>query len=261
MDKCGIQTLNEMFIKGDTMQSLDAFSEWLHANSSLADTSIYKYTRAVNTISNEMMERGVVKKSLLEMNLVEIDVAIECILCDEDFIAKNSTGKRMYSNALKQFRYFSLESLEKENCDAEIVQAIEESKSLSYTEKQAIIKARVGQGRYREKLLDKYEKKCVVTGIDKVNLLIASHIKPWAVCNNEERIDIENGLILCPNLDRLFDSGLITFKDDGGMVISSFVGKANENRLHISKDTRIDLKATGRMLGYLEYHRDVLFVK
>lgn len=92
-------------------------------------------------------------------------------------------------------------------------------------------------------------------------MLIASHIKPWRVCNNNERIDTENGLLLSANMDRLFDSGLISFTADGKMLISSFVGALNENRLHISKDIRVDLKATSRLLLYLEYHRDILFVK
>lgn len=248
------------FVKGEVMERLELFSKWMRANSTLADSSIYKYTRAVNTISNEMIESGVINKSLLEMDLIEYDVAMLRIFFDTNFCVKNSTGNNMYSNALKQFRYFCLETLEPAE-DTEIVQEIEESKLLSSTEKQVIIKARVGQGKYRDKLLEKYEKRCIVTGIDKVNLLIASHIKPWAICNNEERVDVENGLLLCPNIDRLFDSGLISFKNSGEMMISSFVGQANEKRLHISKDVRIDLMATKRMQAYLEYHRDVLFVK
>ena len=242
------------------MGRLELFSDWMRANSTLADSSVYKYTRAVNTISNEMIEYGVINKSLLEMDLIEYDVAMLHILSDANFCIKNSTGNSMYSNALKQFRYFCLETLEPAE-DTEIVQQIEMSKQLSSTEKQVIIKARVGQGKYRDRLLEKYDKRCIVTGIDKENLLIASHIKPWAICNNEERVDVENGLLLCPNIDRLFDSGLITFKNSGEMAISSFVGQANERRLHISKEVRIDLKATERLLAYLEYHRDVLFVK
>lgn len=136
-----------------------------------------------------------------------------------------------------------------------------ESKHLTVTEKQMLIKSRIGQGIFRDSLLKKYEGKCVVTGIDKTRLLIASHIKPWAICDNEERIDTENGLLLCPNMDRLFDYGLITFTDEGKMNISSFVGEQNIERLHISKDMVVNLKASKRLLKYLEYHRDTLFVK
>lgn len=62
-------------------------------------------------------------------------------------------------------------------------------------------------------------------------------------------------------MDRLFDSGLITFCDDGRMYISSFVGEENRVRLNITKDIIVDLHASKRMLEYLEYHRDVLYVK
>lgn len=69
------------------------------------------------------------------------------------------------------------------------------------------------------------------------------------------------GLLLCANMDRLFDSGLISFKNEGQMLISSFVGVANVSRLHISEEITVNLRATNRLLSYLEYHRDVLFVK
>ena len=243
------------------MQRLNNFSEWMSRNSSLSDSSIYKYKRAVHTISNEMLERKVIHKSLLDMNLVELDIAISIILNNEYFIHKNSTGNHMYSNALKQYRYFNMEEVEQYDAEKQIEEEISQLDHLSETEKQMLIKARIGQGKYRKNLLEKYDGKCVVTGIDKPNLLIASHIKPWAVCDNEERVDTENGLLLCPNMDRLFDYGLITFGNSGQMVISSFVGDENINRLHISKDIRVDLRASQRMLTYLEYHRDVLFVK
>jgi len=240
---------------------LENFSEWMNENTALADSSIYKYTRAVNTISNEMLEQGIIYKSLLEMNSVEFDIAMLNILSNEVFVRKNSVGNKMYSNSLKQFRFFLREYVEDDVEEQKIEGTILESKHLTVTEKQMLIKSRIGQGIFRDSLLKKYEGKCVVTGIDKMRLLIASHIKPWAICDNEERIDTENGLLLCPNMDRLFDYGLITFTDEGKMNISSFVGEQNIERLHISKDMVVNLKASKRLLKYLEYHRDTLFVK
>ena len=114
---------------------------------------------------------------------------------------------------------------------------------------------------YRDNLIKKYNHQCIVTGIDTSKLLVASHIKPWRVCENEERIDTENGLLLSANMDRLFDSGLITFTIEGEMIISSFVGEVNQSRLHIFKGMKVDLQSSRRLLTYLEYHRDVLFVK
>lgn len=243
------------------MDKLDKFSEWMSQNSKLSDSSVYKYTRAINTISNDMLERNVINKSLIDMNLVEMDIAVLNILNDQYFLKKNHKGNNMYSNALKQFRYFTIDRTENSDEEIKIVQGISETKVLSETEKMTIIKARIGQGTYREKLLEKYEQKCIVTGIDKSYLLIASHIKPWSICNNDERIDTENGLILCPNMDKLFDCGLISFENNGKMLISSFVGMENTRRLHISKGMIVDLRPTRRLLAYMEYHRDVLFVK
>lgn len=243
------------------MDVLQNFSTWMSENSTLSESSIYKYTRAVNTISNEMLDEHIIYKSLLSMNRIELDLAIIDILQNERFIKKNSVGNNMYSNALKQFRYFILDSEEDIKEEQQIVHEIAQAKSLTETEKETIIKARVGQGKYRKSLLDKYDNKCIVTGISQNKLLIASHIKPWAICNNDERVDVENGLILCANMDRLFDSGLITFRSDGKMYISSFVSEDNKSRLNISNDIVVDLHASKRLLAYMEYHRDVLYVK
>lgn len=243
------------------METLHNFSIWMSDNSTLSESSIYKYTRAVNTISNEMLDEHVIYKSLLSMNRIELDLAILDILQNERFIKKNSVGNNMYSNALKQFRYFTLDSEEDTREEQQIVHEIAQEQFLTETEKETIIKARVGQGKYRKKLLDKYDGKCIVTGISQNKLLIASHIKPWAICNNDERVDVENGLILCANMDRLFDSGLITFRADGKMFVSSFVNEDNKKRLNISNDIEVNLNASKRLLDYLEYHRDVLYVK
>lgn len=243
------------------MQKLDDFSSWMNINSKLAESSVYKYTRAINTISIEMLDKKVINKSLLQMNLCEVDISILNILNNEFFIKKNSTGNNMYSNALKQFRYFTLECLDDCSGDDEIEKKIFESHTLNETEKTTIIKARIGQGKYRTNLMNKFDGKCIVTGIDKNKLLVASHIKPWSISENSERIDTENGLLLCANMDRLFDCGLISFNEKGKILISSFVGNANVSRLHISNDIEVNLRATNRLLRYLEYHRDVLFVK
>lgn len=243
------------------MENLDVFSEWMTQNSDLSESSVYKYKRAVNTVSNDMIEQKVVNKSLFDMNLVELDIAIYNILDNPIFIEKNSRGRRMYSNALKQYRYYMMEKMEDDRAEREIEKEIEATQTLRETEKQVIIKARIGQGQYRENLMQKYKHKCIVTGIDTSKLLVASHIKPWRVCDNEERIDTENGLLLSANMDRLFDSGLLSFTVDGHMMISAFVGMSNQSRLHIFNGMKVDLHPSVRLLAYMEYHRDVLFVK
>ena len=87
------------------------------------------------------------------------------------------------------------------------------------TDKLAIIKTRVGQGAFRKKLL-KRSSKCEICGFDFKELLIASHCRPWSKSSNSERLDVNNGLLLCPNHDALFDKGLIKFNDDGSIILS-----------------------------------------
>ena len=81
------------------MVALQEFSAWMSENTKLADSSIYKYTRAINTISNEMETKRVIPQPLLSMSILQLDVYVPLILCDVDFVAKNTRGDNMYSNA------------------------------------------------------------------------------------------------------------------------------------------------------------------
>ena len=109
--------------------------------------------------------------------------------------------------------------------------------------------------------MKKYDSACIITGITIKKLLIASHIKPWAVSDNHERLSEDNGLLLSPTFDRLFDGGLITFSDDGALYISSQLNAADIKRLHINSGEKFDLKINRDVMRNLEYHRDVIFYK
>jgi predicted restriction endonuclease len=50
--------------------------------------------------------------------------------------------------------------------------------------------------------------------------LRASHIVPWADCDDEQRLDIHNGLLLSALWDGAFDQGLVSFADDGAVLAS-----------------------------------------
>ena len=126
------------------------------------------------------------------------------------------------------------------------------------TEIETLIKARQGQGRFRQKLLELYPN-CPLTGLDVRSLLIASHIKPWSKCNNEERLDPFNGLMLAPNIDRLFDKGLITFDTNGTIKISPKIDPGNQKRLGISPDMKLKIEPESQK--YFEYHRNHVFQK
>lgn len=139
----------------------------------------------------------------------------------------------------------------------EIEEAEEDLKDLSNTEKQSIVNARIGQGKFRKQLIDLWGK-CSVTGCASLPLLKASHIKPWRDSNNSERLDKFNGFLLAPNLDSCFDAGLITFENSGSIVISS--------ALDITSRTALGINSTLSISGikkenfpFLEYHRNYIF--
>jgi putative restriction endonuclease len=122
------------------------------------------------------------------------------------------------------------------------------------TVRQQLVEARIGQGRFRQELLDWWQGQCAVTGVGLPEVLVASHIKPWAQADNSERLDAYNGLLLSANLDRLFDRGLIGFADDGRLLRASHVSDSDLARLGIADDARLRRLAP-QHLPYLAYHR------
>ena len=129
---------------------------------------------------------------------------------------------------------------------------------ISQITKQIIIDSRIGQGKFREKLIHIWDGKCAVTGVGLTHILIASHIKPWKVANNSERVDEYNGLLLSPNYDKLFDAGYISFDQDGKIILSSRLGKEEMHLLHISKTDTLNQKLNEKQREYLQYHRDII---
>ena len=120
-------------------------------------------------------------------------------------------------------------------------------------------KARVGQGKYRDKLLEECPF-CPITMINDERLLIASHIKPWAVGTKKEKVDPHNGYILSPLYDKLFDRGLISFTDDRKMMVSNWLSPRNVQRMGL-EDMKFyqSLPVGADRLQYLEYHRKFVF--
>ena len=242
------------------------FEEWLRfsykkANGDeLSDRSIEHYVSGLIAVSNEMYNYKVIDKKIENMDLIELDVAIFDIMNDSNFISKDEIGHKMYSNALKRYRCYLYENTDLGKKEATEVQLIEDDKLLSITEKETLIKARRGQGSFKEKLLKKYNKECLISKISIKQVLVASHIKPWAVCDNYERLDENNGLLLSATYDRLFDSGLITFKEDGSLMLSNLVNKENAKKLQLVSKAKYDIKYNIGMLKYLEYHNKYIFI-
>lgn len=120
-------------------------------------------------------------------------------------------------------------------------------------------RARQGQGIYREKLLAECPF-CPITMINDERLLIASHIKPWAVSSDREKIDHKNGFMLSPLYDRLFDRGFMTFTEDRRIVLSNWLSPANKKRLGVKDGQFVQqLPLDSDRARYMEFHRQSVF--
>lgn len=143
-----------------------------------------------------------------------------------------------------------------ETNQSEAVNEIENVNDLVGDDVLALVKQRVNQGDFRRKLLQRF-KTCCICGASLKECLIASHIKPWRDCSPEEKTDVNNGLLLCPNHDKLFDLGYISFDDDGKILISEQLD-AN-NRMWLNALQTMKIKITDKNLFYLAYHREHIF--
>ena len=138
-------------------------------------------------------------------------------------------------------------------------EAIEDNTKLSKRVRESLILSRVGQGDYREKLLLDCPF-CPFTQVNDERLLVASHIKPWAKSDDNEKIDPKNGFIMTPTFDKLFDKGFISFGDDKTLLVSPWLSPMNQKRLGIYTGKRIDmLPLDSQRQKYLEYHRVNIF--
>lgn len=129
--------------------------------------------------------------------------------------------------------------------------------SLDATEKESIVNSRIGQGLFRDRVIEHWGS-CSVTGLKNTSLLRASHIKPWRYSNNYERLDPMNGLLLHPTLDHLFDSGFVTFQENGVIRISEKLSQYDAKIMHVTKQLRLR-KNFEEQLDYMEFHRQYIF--
>lgn len=126
------------------------------------------------------------------------------------------------------------------------------------TEAERMMVQRVGQGIFREALLDYWNGHCPISGIDDSRLLRASHMKPWADCDtDEERLDVHNGLLLAAHIDAAFDAGLISFAADGALMMAEGLSAANAERLGLPAPIRLALSPAHA--PFLAWHRHEVF--
>jgi putative restriction endonuclease len=129
------------------------------------------------------------------------------------------------------------------------------------TTREAIVLARRGQGLFKKNVM-KIEKACRLTGVERTEHLRASHCKPWRDSDNRERLDGENGLLLTPDADHLFDRGFLSFGDDGEVLISPVAHVQSMRRMGLDPDSlkNVGIFSEGQR-RYLEFHRCAVFLK
>lgn len=139
-------------------------------------------------------------------------------------------------------------------------EVLRDSSGLSETERNAVVLARVGQGKYRENL-GLIEKGCRITGVTESSLLRASHMKPWSLCDSaKERLDGANGLLLTPTYDVMFDRGYLTFEADGRPRISSQLPGYVLDQISMPAVSEIQAQPfSGKQKKYLNFHRKFVF--
>lgn len=126
-------------------------------------------------------------------------------------------------------------------------------RNASATERQAMVMARIGQGRFRDDVLELWGHRCAVTQCAVKGVLRASHIKPWRDCRPKERLDKYNGIPLVATLDALFDRHLISFTASGRMLVSSELSRGECKQL-LPSSQKLQLKPHARTAKYLKEH-------
>lgn len=116
----------------------------------------------------------------------------------------------------------------------------------------------IAQRLFRGNLLRLWQGYCAVTSVQETRVLRSSHIKPWARSDMQEKVDHFNGLLLVPNLDALFNEGLISFRDDGEMLVSIDWRADDKRRMQVTPQLHLRT-VYSESKPYLEFHRDVVF--
>jgi len=158
-----------------------------------------------------------------------------------------------YRGITKDHRKSMENILVSENVLVQDLNKIDQERNVDPTTKKALVDARLGQGKFRTKVLQSWGNCCAVTGSMIQSAIKASHIKAWRESNNAERLDPDNGLPLIASLDALFDAGLISFDSSGKLIASSHVNTTERDIFGIGARS-LRKKPTGKMAEYLAHH-------
>ena len=153
-----------------------------------------------------------------------------------------------------------------DNADVEVWEhhieaTIESDSRISDTDREALIIARRGQGLFKQRVTQ-VEHRCRLTGVTELIHLRASHCKPWRDSSNDERLDGENGLLLTPTIDHLFDRGFIGFENSGELLISPVAHRPSLSRMGVPIDRIVNVGSFSEgQKHFLNYHRDSVLLR
>ncbi|MCR6516445.1 HNH endonuclease [Clostridium sp. LY3-2] len=254
--------------KGDIIFSINN-RKIVSVNTAINDTYNAQRPNGLNGNWNDEGWRVDVKYNILNKT-INVNDFIDSILiyCPEKHspFNKNGNGAQGYLfDISEEFGNYIINIVSKENNldsylgnmsneDTKYIEDVESElpENISETDRQALIKTRVGQGKFRDKLLER-SSCCELCGIDIKEMLVASHCKPWSESNDFERLDSNNGLLLCANHDKLFDKGFISFDDNGKIIIKSWINDNQMKLLKISEEDSITIDKN--QIKYIRYHR------
>lgn len=187
-----------------------------------------------------------------------------------------SGGKKQVEPIWKEFKNDSeaflfegeklLAGKEKKSIEEKYPALLRETEGLVGETKDRVVKTRVNQHVFRDMVMANYLGKCAISGIDVAELLLASHIVPWAE-NKEERLNPENGICLSALYDRAFDQGLIGFKTDYSVIVSETLKRKQGSSYYRQYFSHLETKRMELPLKYLpkkaflEFHLDTIFLK
>jgi len=145
--------------------------------------------------------------------------------------------------------------------ERKIEQDIFSDTGLKENDRSAIIRTRIGQGLFKERVR-KIEMRCRITGVENLVHLVASHCKPWRDSTNDERLNGENGLLLTPSIDHLFDRGFIGFENDGDLIISPVAHRPSLQQMGIDTTRVVNVGGfTNGQKQFLDFHRNAVLLQ
>jgi putative restriction endonuclease len=172
----------------------------------------------------------------------------------------------LYSNDKENFTYESellLAKLEGETVEHKFKEEIEILDSIEGKTVDRLVKTRVNQSVFRKIVLNNYEYKCAISGIDLPELLVASHIVPWAK-DEKNRMNPCNGISLNNLYDNAFDRGLISFDSETRLILAEILEKStSDSILKLFKNIKGQKLTTPERFvplpDFLDYHRNYIF--